>query len=49
MEDKELEDIKKDEKVQRALIENSHTAHKDSTNTLKKEAPLLGVTAIIFL
>jgi len=49
MEDKELDDIKKDEKVQRALIENSSTGHKESTSTLKKEAPLLGITAIIFL
>lgn len=49
IEDKELENIKKDEKVQRALIENSISVQKDSGVTLKKEAPLLGITAIIFL
>ncbi|HSQ45312.1 MAG TPA: mechanosensitive ion channel family protein [Lutibacter sp.] len=49
IEDKELENIKKDEKVQRALIENSISAQKDNVVTLKKEAPLLGITAIIFL
>ena len=48
-EDEELENIKKDEKVQRALIENANTANKESTSTLKKEAPLLGITAIVFL
>ncbi|MCJ7465307.1 MAG: mechanosensitive ion channel family protein [Maribacter sp.] len=48
-EDKELEDIKKDEKVQRALSENSISVQKESADALKKEAPLLGITAIIFL
>lgn len=48
-EDKELEDIKKDEKVQRALRENSISVQKESAVALKKEAPLLGITAIIFL
>lgn len=47
--DKELEDIKKDKKVQRALIENSISVQKESAVALKKEAPLLGVTTIIFL
>lgn len=49
IEDKEIEEIKKDEKVQRALVESSIAVQKDSTDTLKKEAPLLGITAIIFL
>ncbi len=49
LEDKELEDIKKDEKVQRALSENSISIQKESVDALKKEAPLLGITAIIFL
>ncbi len=49
IEDKELEDIKKDEKVQRALSESSTSVKKPSTVALKKEAPLLGITAIIFL
>ncbi|MDO9552954.1 mechanosensitive ion channel family protein [Rhodonellum sp.] len=49
IEDKEIEDIKKDEKVQRALIENSIVVQKDSVDALEKEAPLVGITAIIFL
>jgi len=49
IEDKELEEIKKDEKVQRALSENTIGVQKESTVTLKKEAPFLGITAIIFL
>lgn len=49
VEDKELEDIKKDEKVQRALSENSIAVQQESADTLTKEAPLLGITAIIFL
>lgn len=48
MEDQELEDIKKDKKVQRALSENSVSAKKESAVALKKEAPLLGITAIVF-
>ena len=48
IEDKELEAIKKDEKVQRALSENATTVQKESAITVKKEAPLLGITAIIF-
>lgn len=48
-EDEALENIKKDRKVQRALSENSISFKKDTAVTLKKEAPLLGVTTIIFL
>ncbi len=48
-EDKELDEIKKDEKVQRALIKNSISVKKESALDIKKEAPLLGVTTIIFL
>ncbi len=48
-EEEELEDIKKDKKVQRALSENSISVKKESAVALKKEAPLLGVTTIIFL
>jgi small-conductance mechanosensitive channel len=47
--DKELEDIKKDEKVQRALIENAIAPQKEIAASLEKEAPMFGVTAIIFL
>ena len=49
IEDKELEDIKKDEKVQRALSETSISVQKESAVVLEKEAPLIGITAIIFL
>ncbi|MBK7427969.1 MAG: mechanosensitive ion channel [Saprospiraceae bacterium] len=49
IEDKEIEAIKKDEKVQRALIESSAMVQKDSNDTVKKEAPILGITAIIFI
>ncbi|MBK8553259.1 MAG: mechanosensitive ion channel family protein [Ignavibacteria bacterium] len=49
IEDKEIEDIKKDEKVQRALNESSISVQKKSVVALKKEAPLLGITVIIFL
>ncbi|WP_158860585.1 mechanosensitive ion channel family protein [Lunatibacter salilacus] len=49
MEDKELEEIKKDEKVQRALYENAINLPKDSSETLKREAPILGATAILFV
>ena len=48
-EDKELQDIQKDEKVQRALSENSISVQKESAVILTKEAPLLGITAIVFL
>lgn len=49
IEDKELEDIKKDEKVKRALSEASETPQKESSDVLDKEAPILGVTAILFV
>jgi small-conductance mechanosensitive channel len=49
LEDKEIENIKKDEKVQRALIETSVSAQKESAVALKKEAPIMGITIIIFL
>lgn len=49
MEDRDLEDIRKDKKVQRALSENSVSAKKESAVALQKEAPLLGITAIVFL
>ena len=48
IEDKELEAIKRDEKVQRALSENAATVQKQRV-TVKKETPLLGITALIFL
>ncbi|MCL6260920.1 mechanosensitive ion channel family protein [Aquiflexum sp. TKW24L] len=48
-EDKEIEDIKKDEKVQRALSETSIVEEKVSAGIIKKEAPFLGMTVIIFL
>ncbi len=48
-EDKELEDIKRDEKVQRALIENSVSLHHEASVDLEKEAPALGITAIVFI
>lgn len=48
MEDKELEDLKNDEKIQKVLSENSNTAKKTST-TVKNEAPFLGISALIFL
>lgn len=47
--DKELEDIKKDEKVQRALSENSISVQNESKVVLEKEAPLLGITSILFV
>lgn len=49
IEDKELEVIKKDEKVQRALSETSGAEQKQSADVVTKEAPLLGITAILFL
>jgi small-conductance mechanosensitive channel len=49
IEDQEIEDIKKDEKVQRALVETSISAGSESSVAIKKEAPLLGITAIIFV
>ncbi|TPV31443.1 mechanosensitive ion channel [Paucihalobacter ruber] len=49
IEDKAIEDIKKDEKVQRALSETSISSPNEGTITFKKDAPLLGITAIVFL
>ncbi|MFN4000476.1 mechanosensitive ion channel family protein [Algoriphagus sp.] len=49
IEDKELEVIKKDEKVQRALSETLGTGQNQSADTVKEEEPLLGITAFIFL
>lgn len=48
-EDQELENIKKDDKVKRALGENAISAQKESLHILKKEAPFIGITAIIFI
>ncbi len=48
-EEKEIEAIKNDEKVQRALSETSKSVKKDSSGTFRKEAPLLGITAVLFL
>jgi hypothetical protein len=47
-EDKELEAIKKDEKVQRALSETSVVAQKESPDVVQKQVPFLGITAIVF-
>ena len=49
IEDKALEDIKKDEKVKRALSENSVSIQMENADTLKKGTHIIGVTAIIFL
>ena len=49
IEDKELENIKQDEKVQRALNDNSIIVKKESDVVLKEEAPWLGLTAILFV
>ncbi|WP_194972463.1 mechanosensitive ion channel family protein [Aquiflexum lacus] len=49
LEDQEIENIKKDEKVQRALSETSISVQKESTVALEEEAPFLGITAIVFL
>lgn len=49
-EEREFEEIIKDEKVQRALSENSIVVQKESVaETLTQEAPLLGLSAILFL
>ena len=48
-EDKELEDIKKDEKVRRALSESSNSVERENALALKKETPWFGIAAIIFL
>ncbi|MDO8365410.1 MAG: mechanosensitive ion channel family protein [Saprospiraceae bacterium] len=49
IEDKALEDIKKDKKVQRALSETAVSKQEESAAALKQEAPLLGISTIIFL
>ncbi|MDZ7633169.1 MAG: hypothetical protein U5L72_01475 [Bacteroidales bacterium] len=49
IEEIKVEEIKKDAKVQRALNETSSSVQKESPVALKKEAPLLGITAIIFM
>ncbi len=49
IENKELEAIKNDEKVQRALSENATQVKKQNPFLAKKEVPLFGVTAILFL
>lgn len=49
IEDKEIENIRQDGKVQRALSENTTYVQKESDVVLKEEAPLLGITAILFL
>lgn len=49
IEEKEIEEIKKDEKVQRALVENSAVVQKEANDSIKEEAPFLGITAIIFI
>jgi hypothetical protein len=49
LEEKEIEEIIKDEKFQRALNENSISAQQGMPVVLLKEAPYLGITAIIFL
>lgn len=47
--DQELEEIKKDKKVQRALSENSHAAQEKTAAPLEKETPFLGLAAILVL
>ncbi len=49
IEDKEIAEIKKDEKVQRALIESSVSVQNESIVAEEKKAPLFGITAIVFL
>lgn len=49
MEDQELEDIKKDKKVQRALSETSISPPNTNDVPLEKHAPWLGITSILFL
>ncbi len=48
-EEKEIEDIKRDEKVKRALGEASKSVKKESSGELREEAPLLGITAVVFI
>ncbi len=49
MEDKELEALKNEEKIQKALSESANTSKMTSTDIVKDEAPLLGISALIFL
>jgi small-conductance mechanosensitive channel len=49
VEDKEVEEIKKDEKVQRALIESSVSPQNENKIEEEERAPFFGATAIIFL
>ena len=49
MEDKELEALKKEEKIQKALSETAKTEQSTSTDIVKNEAPFLGISALIFL
>lgn len=49
MEEKEVEEIKKDIKVQIALNENTTAIRKPNANTIKNVTPFLRITAIIFL
>ncbi|MFO7999074.1 MAG: mechanosensitive ion channel family protein [Bacteroidales bacterium] len=49
MEDKELEALKKDEKIQKALSESVNTATMTSADAIRDEAPLLGIAALVFL
>lgn len=47
-EDQELNTIRKDERVRKALNEHTKVNQKTVGNTVKKQAPLLGVSAVIF-
>jgi hypothetical protein len=49
MQDKELEEIKKDKKVQRAMSETSISVQEEKAVELSNEPPQLGITIIIFL
>lgn len=47
--DQELEDIKTDKKVQRALHETPISGQKESPVTIEKETSWLGITTVLFL
>lgn len=49
MEDKELEALKKEDKIQKALSESAKTEQNTSADIVKNEAPFLGISALIFL
>ena len=49
MQDKELEDIKNDKKVQRAMSETSISVQEEKVVELSKKTPYFGITTIIFL